>query len=81
MALKYVPKVFLRFKLRDGTTREGFFRQSQRLGEIIASFGVKGQTELDQEKNIGELGLRNDDVIDILGENARPSLRGKKRKR
>lgn len=63
--LKYSPKVFLVFKLPDGSTKEGFFRQSQRLGEIIASFGVKGKTKLDQGKTIGELGLVNDTVIEI----------------
>lgn len=63
MALKYVSKVFLKFKLPDGSTREGFYRQSQLLGGIIASFGVKGKTRLDQSKSIGQLGLKNDDVI------------------
>lgn len=81
MPLKYIAKVFVKFKLPDGSTREGFFRQSQLLGDIIASFGVEGKTNLDQSKNVGQLGLKNDDVIDILGENARPSLRGKNRKR
>jgi hypothetical protein len=70
MALKYSPKVFLSFHLPSGETREGFFRQSQRLGDIIASFGVEGKaklkkTKLDQGKTIAELGLKNDDVIEI----------------
>lgn len=63
--VKYIAKVFLIFKLPDGTTKQGFFRQSQRLGDIIASFGIEGKTELDQEKNIGQLGLKNDTVITI----------------
>ena len=67
--LKYSPKVFLKFKLPDGTTKEGFFRQSQRLGDIIASFGVKGKAKLGKRKldtnlTISELGLKNDDIIE-----------------
>jgi len=63
--LKYSPKVFLVFKLPDGTVHSSFFRQSQKLVDIIASLGVEGSTDLDQEKNIGELGLKNDDVIEV----------------
>lgn len=63
--MRYVPKVYLIFKLPDGTTRQGFFRPSQKLGDIIVSFGVAGKTELDQEQNIGQLELKNDDVIVI----------------
>jgi len=63
--MKYIPKVFLIFKLPDGTDHSGFFRQSQRLGDIIAGFGVEGKTEFDQEQNIGQLGLKNDTLIDI----------------
>jgi hypothetical protein len=70
MALKYVSKVFLIFKLPDGSTREGFFRQSQRLGEIIASFGGEGKAKLGKRKldislTISELQLKNDDLIFI----------------
>lgn len=61
--LKYSPKVYLKFRLPDGTIRDGFFRQPQRLGDIIAGFGIKGETELDQDKSIGELGLKNDDMV------------------
>jgi len=78
--LKYIPKVFLKFKLPDGSTREGFFHQSQGLRGIIGNFGVKGRAfligepcwgviprraELDQSRNIGQLGLKNDDVIGV----------------
>ncbi len=78
--MRYIPKVFLKFKLPDGSTREGLFRQSQGLGGIIGSFGVKGRAfligepcwgvrprraELDQSRNIGQLGLKNDDVIEV----------------
>ena len=63
--LKYSPKVFLVFKLPDGTVHSSFFGQSQKLGDIIASLGVEGSTDLDQEKNIGELGLKNDHVIEF----------------
>ena len=81
MPLKYIPKIFLIFKLPDGTSKEGFFRQSQLLKDIIASFGVEGEafliepqrgiihrakkTKLDKDKNIGQLGLKNDDIIEI----------------
>jgi len=70
MALKYSPKVFLKFKLPDGSTREGFFRQSQRLGDIIAGFGVKGKAKLGRNKldtnlTIAELSLRNDNLIEL----------------
>ena len=68
--LKYISKVFLKFKLPGSTTREGFYRQSQPLREIISSFGVSGsaklgKVKLDQSKNVGQLGLKNDDVINI----------------
>ncbi len=63
--LKYSPKVFLVFKLPDGTVHSGFFRQSQRLGAIIGALWPGGKTELGQDKSIGELGLKNDDVIVI----------------
>lgn len=71
--MKYIPKVYIRFKFPDGSTRGGFFRQWQRLGGIIASFGVEGKTELDQSKSIGQLGLKHDDVIVVSKENAHPS--------
>jgi len=73
MPLSYSPKVYLKFKLPDGSTKDGFFRQSQRLGDIIASFWGGGKTELDQSKSIGELGLKHDDVIVVSRENAHPS--------
>lgn len=68
--MKYIPKVHLVFKLPDGTTREGLFRQSQVLGQIISGFGVSGRAKLggvklDQGKTVGQLGLRNDDVIEV----------------
>ena len=72
--LKYSPKVFLKFQLPDGSSREGFFRQSQRLGEIIASFGIEGEprikigrkmTKLDSSLSLSELGLKNDDIIEL----------------
>jgi hypothetical protein len=70
MALKYSPKVFLKFHLPNGETREGFFRQSQRLGDIIASFGVEGKAKLGKSKlntslTVAELGLQNDDIIEV----------------
>jgi len=64
--LKYSPKVFLVFKLPDGTAHSSFFRQSQRLGDIVSALWPKGKTELDQDKNVGELGLKNDDVIKVM---------------
>jgi len=72
--LKYTPKVYLIFKLPDGSTRGSFFRQSQRLGDIVSSLWPKGKTELDQEKNIGQLGLKNDDVIEVKGNNPKKPL-------
>ncbi|GAJ07370.1 unnamed protein product [marine sediment metagenome] len=80
--MRYISKVYLKFKLPDGSTKEGFFRQSQGLRGIIGSFGVKGKaflvislevggrarlgkTTLDLSKNIGQLGLKNDDVIRV----------------
>lgn len=63
--LKYTPKVYLKFKLSDGSIKEGFFRQSQKLGDIIASLGIQGETKLDQAKSAGELSLKHDDVIEV----------------
>jgi hypothetical protein len=74
MPLTYVPKVFLKFKLPDGSTREGFLRQSEVLRDIITRFGVEGaaslstgrfgrRRKLNQDKNIGQLKLKNDDTI------------------
>lgn len=63
--LKYSPKVFLIFKLPDGSTKQGFFRPSQRLGDIVSALWPKGKTEFDQEQNIGQLGLKNDTLIEI----------------
>ena len=68
--LKYSPKVYLKFLLPDGSAKSGFFRQSQKLGDIIASFGAKGtarlgKRRLDQDKSIAELGLKHDDVIEV----------------
>ena len=70
--LKYIPKVYLIFKLPDGSTKGSFFRQSQRLGDIVSSLWPKGQTELDQDKNIGQLGLENDTIILIKKANRWP---------
>ena len=67
--LKYSPKVFLVFHLPDGTTHSDFFRQSQRLGEIVQALWPGGKTELDQDKTIGELGLKNDTVIVVKKKN------------
>ena len=53
------------FKLPDGTTHSAFFRQNQRLGDIVSVLWPNGKTELDQDKNIGELGLKNDDVVKV----------------
>lgn len=64
--IKHQPRVFLRFRLPDGTMREGFFRHWQKLGDILKIIEIEGRTELDQEKDITQLGLRNDDVIKIL---------------
>ena len=63
--LKYVPKVYIVFKLPDGTSHQGFFRQNQRLGDIVTGLWPEGKTELDQKNTIGGLGLKNDDVIVI----------------
>jgi hypothetical protein len=68
--LRYIPKIFLLFKLPDGTTKADFFHQSELLKDIIASFGVKGEpylqgNKLDQDRNIGQLGLKNDDRIEV----------------
>jgi len=67
--LKYSPKVFLVFKLSDGSTHQAFFRQNQRLGEIVSALWPGGETELDQDKSIGELGLKNDTVIEVKRKN------------
>ncbi|MBU0846698.1 hypothetical protein KKH23_05860 [Patescibacteria group bacterium] len=73
--LKYIPKVYLIFKLPDGSTRGSFFRQSQRLGDIVSSLLPGGKTELDQDKNIGQLGLENDTIILIKKTNRWPFKR------
>lgn len=70
--LKYSPKVFLVFKLPDGTTKSAFFRQNQRLGDIVSTLWPKGKTGLDQDKNIGEPRLKNDTVIEVKRENRWP---------
>jgi len=70
--LKYTPKVWLIFKLPDGTTKSAFFRPNQRLGEIVGGLWLGGKTELDQEKSIGELGLKNDTVIEVKRKNRWP---------
>lgn len=69
MPLKYAPKIWLIFKLPDGTTHSAFFRPNQRLGEIVNSLCPKGKTELDQGKSIGELGLKNDTVVEVKKRN------------
>ena len=68
MPLKYTPKICLIFKLPDGSTHQGFFRQNQRLGDIVSSLCPGGKTKLDQGKSIGELGLKNDDVVEVKEE-------------
>jgi len=65
MALKYMPKIWLIFKLPHGTTKQSFFRQNQRLGEIVSALWAGGKTNLDQSKTIGELGLKNDTVVEV----------------
>ncbi len=65
MPLKYVPKVYLIFKLPDTTTHQGVFRQNQRLGEIVNAISPGGKTSFDQSKTIGELGLKNDTVVKV----------------
>ncbi|GAH56116.1 unnamed protein product [marine sediment metagenome] len=67
--LKYSPKVYLVFKLPNGTTHSGFFRQNQRLGDIVTGLWPGGKTELDQENTIGGLGLKNDTVIAVKRKN------------
>ena len=63
MPLTYAPKIYLAFKLPDGTTHSQFFRPNQRLGEIVNALCPGGKTKLDQSKSIGELELKNDTVI------------------
>ena len=74
MPLTYAPKIYLVFKLPDGTTHSDFFRPNQRLGDIVSALmtgksklGVNklGRKSLDLEKSIGQLGLKHDDVITI----------------
>lgn len=72
MPLKYVPKVYLVFKLPDGTTKQDFFRQNQRLGDIVQALCPGGKTTLDQSKSIGELELKNDTVIEVKKRNRWP---------
>lgn len=72
MPLKYSPKVYLRFKLPDGSTHQGFFRQPQKLGDIVSSLCPGGKTKLDQGKTIGELKLKNDTVIEVKKKNRWP---------
>jgi hypothetical protein len=70
--LTYIPKVYLRFRLPDGSSQEAFFDQLELLRDIVARLGVQGEaflinpegkTKLDQNKNVGQLGLKNDDTI------------------
>ncbi|MBU0847427.1 hypothetical protein KKH23_09615 [Patescibacteria group bacterium] len=63
--LKYTPKLYLVFKLPNGTTHSGFFRQNQRLGDMVTALCPDGKIQLDQSKTIGELGLKNDDVTEV----------------
>jgi hypothetical protein len=72
MPLVYVAKVYLVFRLPDGSTRQGFFRQSELLKDVIARFAVEGDAfrkgrkrKLNQTRNIGQLKLKNDDVVVI----------------
>lgn len=71
MPLKYTPKIWLILKLPDGTTHSGFFRQNQKLGDIVSSLCLGGKTTLDQGKSIGELGLKNDTAIEVKKKNRR----------
>lgn len=48
MPLKYVPKVYLVFKLPDGSTHSAFFRQNRRLEDIVNSLCLEEKTTLDQ---------------------------------
>lgn len=63
--LKYSPKVFLLFRLPDGSTHQGFYRKNQRLADIVAAILQGGTTALDQSKSVGELGLKNDTLIEV----------------
>lgn len=72
MPLKYTPKIWLILKLPDGSTHSGFFRQNQRLGDIVQAFCPGGKTSLDQGKTIGELGLKNDTAIEFKKRNRWP---------
>ncbi|MBA7713288.1 hypothetical protein ES703_122289 [subsurface metagenome] len=72
MPLKYTPKIWLIFKLPDGTTHSAFFCQNQRLGDIVNALWAGGRTTLDQGKSIGELGLKYDDVVKVKKKNRWP---------
>lgn len=72
MPLKYTPKRWLIFKLPGGTTHSAFFRQNQRLGDIVNALCPGGKTKLDQGKSIGELGLKNDTVVEVKKKNRWP---------
>ena len=68
--LKHSPRVYLKFVLPSGNTREGWFTPSTKLVDIMTGFGVKGTAELnkralDQEGDLKQLELRNDDIIII----------------
>jgi hypothetical protein len=78
MPLNYVPKVYLVFRMPDGSTRADFFRQSELLSDILTRFGVGRDASLLQgrfgrrrrlnlDKNVGQLKLKNDDIISLKG--------------
>lgn len=68
--LKHSAKVCLRFRMPDGSVKVGWCTAMTKLGDIIVGFGVSGTAKLgkktlDQESNVGQLGLKNDDLIGI----------------
>lgn len=69
--MRYIPKVWLKLILPDGKVIEGFFHKPQVLRDIIVGFGAEGEAflekkKLNADKNIGELNLKNDDIITIV---------------
>jgi ribosomal protein S3AE len=61
--IRHVPKVYLRLKRPDGSTKEGFFRQSMLLEDVMRSLGIEGELDIDPNQTIEQLGLKNDDTI------------------
>ncbi len=63
--MKYIPKIRLVFRMKDGTEKEGMFPQGAVLWDVMTHLGVKGRTSLDPGKTLGELGLTNNQVIKV----------------